>query len=131
VAKREKDILGERGEAAALAEIERAGYKILDLNWMAATSGGGELDIVALDGDVLVFIEVKTRTDDEMGSPLEAITRSKRRKIARAASAYLMENRVEDRDCRFDVVGVTFDAGRPVCEVVRDAFVLGEERWSP
>jgi len=128
----DKDNVWRRGEEAAAAAIERAGCRILERNWMARTPGGGELDIVALDGEVLVFVEVKTRTDEELGSPFEAVTRAKRRKLARAASAYIMEMEAGDRDCRFDVVGVIIRPGEgPRCEILRDAFVLGEERWNP
>jgi putative endonuclease len=126
-----RQVRGRIGEEAAAAELSRRGYRILERNWRARTPGGGELDLVALDGEVLVFVEVRLKTSAEMGSPFESVTRRKQRKIARAGSAYLMEMKVEDRDCRFDVVGVTFDEqGRPQCEVIQDAFVLGEERWN-
>ena len=127
---RRKDILGRRGENEAARALAAAGYRILERNWRAKTPGGGELDIVALDGDVLVFVEVKTRTSEEEGHPFEAITSSKRRRIARAAQAYMAENEVEERDCRFDVVGVMPNPdGTLECEILRDAFGMGAERW--
>ncbi|HYD50742.1 MAG TPA: YraN family protein, partial [Terriglobales bacterium] len=83
----------------------------------------GELDLIAIDGSTLVFIEVKARTGSEHGHPLEAITRSKQRQISRAAQYYLRRQRLHQALVRFDVVAITWSAqGEPIIELVKDAF---------
>ena len=91
-------------------------------SWRATTAAAsGEVDLIALDRSTVVFVEVKTRTQPGFGSPLEAVDRRKQRQIQRAAQQYLTENRLHDRDARFDVVGVWWDE-RP------GAVRAGEER---
>ena len=124
---RDKDRLGKAGERAAAKFLKRQGYRILHRN---VKSTYGELDIVALEGGDLVFVEVKTRTDEEMGAPEEAITRSKRAHIIRSALAYVQSRKAEDMPMRFDVVGVEFDGkGRPECSLIRAAFDGEEGSW--
>ena len=82
-----KDVLGRRGEDVAAAWLERTGLLVLDRNWRCSE---GELDIVATDPvgaeRVVVFCEVKTRSGDGYGSPFDAVTQGKRRKLRRRAS---------------------------------------------
>lgn len=78
---RNKD-LGRRGEAAAVRYLERFGYEILDRNWVCPA---GEADIVAFDGDALVFVEVKTRTSFKKGFPAEAVDLEKRTRYEKIA----------------------------------------------
>jgi putative endonuclease len=80
------------------------------------------LDIVARDGGVLVFVEVKTRAGRRFGTAAEAVTSAKQRRIARLAHEYLVRQHVSDCPCRFDVVSVQVDAGTPAVEIVRNAF---------
>lgn len=118
----ERQVLGAEGERAAEKFLRRARYTILARNYRCR---GGEVDLIALDRSTVVFIEVKTRTQPGFGSPLEAVDQRKQRQIQRAAQYYLSENRLHDRNARFDVVGVWWDNGRVQCELVKNAFEMG------
>ena len=111
--------LGESGEEYACRELRRRGYVILARRYR---SRHGEIDIIARDGEVLVFVEVKTRSTESFGSPLEAVTPAKQRKVIRMAADYLGRSRLFTVACRFDVVGVLLSAGEARIEVVVDAF---------
>jgi putative endonuclease len=114
--------LGRRGEELAVTYLERAGLRIVARNWRRPE---GELDIVADDGGTCVFVEVRSRTGDELGHPLESITAHKRAHVIRSARLYLAEVPTPASAFRFDVVAVTFDpAGRaePVIEHISNAF---------
>jgi len=112
--------LGQRGEAFAAAWYEQAGYKILDRNWRRRE---GELDLVLGRGRAVVFCEVKTRTSHRFGAPVEAITRTKQRRIRMLAGLWLGEHSVGGRDLRFDVASVMVERGTdPVIEVIEGAF---------
>lgn len=95
--------LGRRGEEAAARYLDRRGYEIVARNWQCAA---GEADIVARDGDALVFVEVKTRSSCEQGMPAEAVTRAKRDRYERIAALYLQGNDVTDVPVRFDIVSL-------------------------
>ena len=95
---------GREGEDAAARAAQARGWKILDRNWRA---GHLELDMVCEDGDELVFLEVKTRSENSLSSPLEALTREKRRRLIRAAQAWLSAHDAWERPCRFDLACVT------------------------
>ena len=82
----------------------------------------GEIDIVALDGETLVFVEVKSRQSDSFGEPAEAVDAKKRKKYGLVARAYLQRSGDEDRECRFDVIEVT-DKG---VNHIPAAFLAGE-----
>jgi putative endonuclease len=94
---------GSLGEAFAREYLEREGFRILRTNYRAE---GAEVDIIAEEGDVLVFCEVKYRRTGEYGPPELALTSHKRAQVRRAALAYLAEKGIEDRACRFDVVAL-------------------------
>ena len=111
-----------RGEDLACRELRRHGYEILARRYRTRH---GEIDIVARDGEVLVFVEVKTRTSCRFGSPLAAITHAKRRKLTLMALDYLARSSTGGVACRFDVVGVVVGERRPAVELVRDAFGTG------
>jgi putative endonuclease len=114
--------LGRRGEDLAAAHLERAGLRIVARNWRRPE---GELDLVADDGGTCVFVEVRSRTGDELGHALESITAHKRAHVIRAARLYLAEVPTTATGFRFDVVAVTFDpAGQaePVIEHLPNAF---------
>lgn len=115
----ERQRLGTEGERAAEKYLRRQRYVIVQRNYRCRA---GEVDLVALDGDTVVFVEVKTRTQPGFGSPLEAVDPRKQRQIQRAAQYYLTENRLQDRNARFDVVGVWWEGGEMRCELVRSAF---------
>lgn len=116
--------LGESGEDLACAALERRGYAVLERRYRTRA---GEIDVVALDGAVLVFVEVKTRRSVRFGHPAEAVTPAKRRRLAQMAADYLARRRPRCSACRFDVIAVTIGAdGPPVIEVIPGAFSLGE-----
>ena len=98
-----KDDLGRAGEQLAVQYLERAGLRILDRNWRCAD---GEIDIVASERRMLVVCEVKTRSGTRFGTPLEAITRTKRMRLRRLASRWLVAHGVLFDEVRIDVIGL-------------------------
>ena len=100
--KRNKEI-GRRGEQAAARYLRLMGFEILERNWV---SPWGEADIIATDGDTLVFVEVKTRTNINKGFPSESVTPEKRRRYEMLAAWYLRDHDVLDISVRFDVIGI-------------------------
>ena len=114
--------LGKAGEEVASAYLEKNGYTIVTRNYRCKC---GEIDIIACQGDYLVFVEVKTRTTASHGHPLEAVTYKKQRQISMVAQYYLAENDLFDTASRFDVVAVTVSRNkRPQVEIVPAAFDL-------
>jgi putative endonuclease len=113
--------LGEWGEDCACRELRRRGYAILERRYRTRL---GEIDIVARDRGVLVFIEVKARRSTTRGTPADALTAHKQRKLLTLAAFYLASRRLSEVPCRFDVVTVSVspDAAAPRVEVLRDAF---------
>jgi putative endonuclease len=110
---------GRRGEQIAARHLKRCGYIILARNYRTA---GAEIDLVALDGKMLVFVEVKFRMDDAFGAPVEAIDGKKRERIKRAARAFAEARGVPDLPTRFDVVAVSGRGCFGRLELIRDAF---------
>ena len=111
--------LGKVGEDLACAELQRRGYAILARRYRTRF---GEIDIVAREGDTMVFVEVKTRTTSQFGDGAAAVTGGKQRRIGQMALDYLVRRRVPECPCRFDVVSVDLSSPQPVVEVYRDAF---------
>jgi putative endonuclease len=109
---RAKDRLGRAGEDLAAQRLEAGGMAVLDRNWRCPE---GELDIVARDGDTVVFCEVKSRSSARFGAPIEAVTPAKARRQRALAARWLEAHRSDG--CagvvRFDVVGVLAEVGRP------------------
>ncbi len=105
---RAKDAVGRYGEKVAARHLEERGWRLLDRNWRGT---GGELDLVALDGDVLVAVEVKTRSGDRFGHPAEAVTAAKLRRLRRLTGEWLERHGRAwgrgFREVRVDVVAVT------------------------
>ncbi len=95
--------LGELGEQTAISYLREKGYRILRRNYRF---GHNEIDIVALDNTTLCFIEVKTRSSEEKGHPLAAVTKKKQKEIVKAASAFLSSYPHHEPDCRFDVIAI-------------------------
>ena len=100
---RAKDAVGQYGERVAAAFLVDRGWRLLDRNWRCAE---GELDIVALDGDALVVVEVKTRTGDGFGHPAEAVTAAKLARLRRLAGQWLASHDVHPVGVRIDVLAV-------------------------
>lgn len=111
--------LGKTGEDLACAELEKRGYEIVARRYRQRS---GEIDIIAMDGPTWVFVEVKARDTREFGTAAEAVTPDKQRRIARLARDYVTLHRLTNCPCRFDVVSIHFDAGRPAIEVYQNAF---------
>ncbi len=97
-------IKGNAAENKAVKYLKKQGYKIIDRNYRCPL---GEIDIVAEDSGILVFIEVKYRANDDFGSPLEAVTKTKQNRIITAAKFYLVKKEITNTICRFDCVEVT------------------------
>ena len=118
----ERRKLGERGEDAAVAFLERSGLTVVERNWRCPA---GEIDIVALDGETLVLCEVKTRRTAAKGTPEEAVTPAKQRRYAKLAEAYVQASSLENVAVRFDVVTLLVVAeDRALLRHYRAAFVL-------
>ena len=100
----EHNEFGKWGEDEAAAYLEDEGYIILERDWKI---GRGDLDIIALspDGDTMVVVEVKTRTEEEYQKPEEAVDKRKMRNLAIAANAYAKEFQI-DKDMRFDIISI-------------------------
>lgn len=116
-----KKDLGKIGENTTAKFLSRCGYKILEKNFRIK---GGEVDIIAEKNDTLVFVEVKSRTSTEYGTGEEAVTYTKKKRLIRAAKAYL-RYKGADRNCRFDVISILFN-GRKIKEInhIEGAFTL-------
>jgi putative endonuclease len=121
---RERDLRkvksGRVGEDAACALLEENLLRILHRN---VRYPDGEIDIVALDGSVVVFVEVKWRRNDARGSPAEAVTPTKRLRVIRAARRWLAENPSRSRSVRFDVVAIRQEP--PLVDWIRGAYDAG------
>jgi len=118
----DKAEFGKKGEELAAKHLARQGYKILERNYRTPV---GEIDIVAMDGGVLVFVEVKSRRDDSFGAPELAVNHHKQRQMTRAALSYLVHTRRSGDPCRFDVVGIcALAGGKPEITVTKNAFEL-------
>jgi putative endonuclease len=112
---------GQTAENQAARHLKRQGYRIVIRNYRTPV---GEIDIIAQQGNSLVFVEVKARRSDRFGNPKMAVTRRKQGQISRAALWYLKETGQMQVPARFDVVAITEREGRPVFEIVRNAFEL-------
>jgi len=121
--------LGQEGEAAAEQYLRRKGYRIVARNLRSQL---GELDLVAEDGRVLVFVEVKARRTGAFGGAIYAVHQRKQEKLIQLAALYLARHHIKDRLCRFDVVLLQGVGDGPAqIEHIQNAFeVSGEDlRW--
>lgn len=113
-------LFGNRGERAAVRFLKARGYRVLARQ---VRNRLGEIDVIAADGDWIVFVEVKTRQSDAKGRPVEAVTLDKQRQLTRAALAWLKSRQLLDRRCRFDVIAITWrEPDAPVIEHYIHAF---------
>lgn len=120
--------LGEMGEDAAAEYLQRQGYEILARRYYKRV---GEIDIICCRRkrgrvDLIVFVEVKTRSPSRFGRPEQAVSRSKMRRLYRTAQAYLYEHSLSEVLCRFDVMAVYWIGGRLEIDHFQEAFGLGE-----
>jgi putative endonuclease len=116
-----RQILGREGEALAEGYLKKKGYKVLERNYRCPM---GEVDLIALDGRVVVFVEVKTRSDDRFGAPLEAVHRHKQKKMTQTALFFLSQYGLHEREARFDVVAISRHNQQSSIEHVTNAFEL-------
>lgn len=116
--------IGNKGEELAQAYLKEKGYQILAVNWRCSKA---EIDIIAKDGEDLVFVEVKTRSSTYYGPPAAFVTPKKEVFMAYAASVY-MEEMEYDGEIRFDVIGILLQKGKaPEIDHFEDAFFPGWE----
>jgi putative endonuclease len=113
--------LGQRGEAAAARYLKRLGYKIVSRSTHLLI---GEIDIIAVDGRTVVFVEVKTRDSNAAGEPYEAVDQKKQERLTRLALVYLKRHGLLDNPARFDVISILWPKGerRPQIQHIKNAF---------
>lgn len=107
---------GKYGEDLACEFLARLGYKIVERNYLIR---GGEIDIVALDGDTTVIIEVKLRGSDDFGTAVESITSSKIRSLVKTTKFYALEKNIRGL-LRIDLIAIDFKNGKPVIEHIQN-----------
>ena len=96
-----RSVLGQEAETAACRHLEKKGYKLRTANYRTKL---GEIDLIMDQGDNLVFVEVRKRTSNAYGTPAETVTPQKQKRIAKTALMFIKENRLADRNLRFDIV---------------------------
>jgi putative endonuclease len=121
---RERLDLGKWGEDLALQKVKKLGYRCIARNYRCPL---GEVDLIARDGDTLVFVEIKTRKGRSLGYAKEAVDRRKRRQLSKVALAYMKANCCSEARARFDVVVINLEGKAEEIEVVRNAFDLAYE----
>jgi putative endonuclease len=116
-----RGLLGRQGEKRAAAFRKQQGIQVLA---RGVANHFGEIDLVGLDGDTIVFVEVRTRRSLDAGHPAESVTAEKQGRLTRAALAFLKQNRLLDRRSRFDVVAILWPDGAksPEIEHYKNAF---------
>jgi putative endonuclease len=116
-----RGLLGRQGEKRAASFLKQQGIRVLA---QGVANQFGEIDLVALDGDTIVFVEVRTRRSTDAGHPAETVTPEKQAHLTRAALAFLKQNRLLERRSRFDVVAILWPEGAktPQIEHYKNAF---------
>ena len=114
----EHNDLGNLGEVIAQKHLLDKGYRLLETNWRF---GKDEIDIIAVDKDQLVIVEVKTRSNRDLGEPEEAVNRKKQKFLVRAADVYITENNIE-MECRFDIIAIVYQNNKAEINHIVDAF---------
>lgn len=112
------NILGKKGEEAAVDFLKKLGYEIVATNWLEKKF---EIDIIAKDGQELVFVEVKTRATDYFGTPEEAVTPAKQNHLIEGADYYLQQHEI-DLEARFDVIAIILNKHTIQIKHFKDAF---------
>ncbi|HPQ43412.1 MAG TPA: YraN family protein [Syntrophales bacterium] len=112
---------GVQGEDIATSCLRKEGYRIIEKNYRCRY---GEIDIVTMDADEIVFVEVKSRQSDLFGSPEEAVGITKRKKISKVALYYLQDKGLSDHNARFDIVAITYLPEGNRVKIIKNAFDL-------
>lgn len=107
-------LLGDKGERAAVRFLKQLGYSIISRQYR---TDQGEIDVIALDGESVVFIEVKTRKSDAKGQPFEAVTLQKQKQLTRLAGVFLKKQQLLSQPARFDVISIVWGAGQSQPEI--------------
>ncbi len=113
--------LGKSGEKLAVAFLKKKGYRILSVNFRTRS---GEIDIIAEHKNIIIFIEVKSRSTDSFGSPVQAVTPRKQRQISKVALEYISIHNFFDTDARFDVISIYYQNKKAVIDHILNAFEL-------
>lgn len=113
-------LLGNEGEDRAAQFLKKQGYRIIERNF---STRSGEIDLIALHEGVVVFVEVKTRTNNAFGAPELAVNFRKRQRMVKAALGYIKYKKLHQVPCRFDVVAISTAAEKEV-ELIRNAFEM-------
>jgi putative endonuclease len=116
-----RQLFGRDGENLAERFLKKKGYVLVERNYRCRD---GEVDLIVLDRKTVVFVEVKTRSDHSFGNPLEAVERRKQQKMIRAAQSFLAQKKLQNRDARFDVIGISWFGSKPSVEHIENAFEL-------
>ena len=119
IAAKSKRKIGNIGEDVAVEFLQQNGYTILEKNFYF---NHGEIDIVAKEGNVLVFVEVKSRRSGRFGMPEESVTPKKQELIRRTAEGYVSSKNLGAMECRFDVVSIMMSGGKTQCRLLKDCF---------
>jgi len=115
-----KKILGREGEDRAAQFLKKQGYKILERNY---STPQGEIDLIALHRGEVVFVEVKTRTNDAYGAPELAVNPRKQKRMVKAALGYIKYKKLHQVPCRFDVVAINAAAEQAI-DLIENAFEM-------
>jgi len=115
--------VGKLGERLAKLFLESLGYKILTTNWRFRF---GEIDIVCEKEDILVFVEVKTRRNSRFGRPEEYFDKKKQKRLLKAISKYLSQNKLWDRSCRVDVISINLEPTKWHIEHFKNVFEVSK-----
>jgi len=110
---------GKLGEDVAVAFLQKNGYVVIEQNYYY---NHGEIDIIAREGETLIFVEVKLRRSIAFGEPEEAVTPKKQELLRRTAEGYMIERNIGEANCRFDVVAIVMRDGTAECKVLKDCF---------
>lgn len=112
---------GQKGEAIAEQFLKKQGYRIVERNFRCKF---GEIDLIAYKNKTLSFIEVKTRSSDAFGQPIESVNKDKQRRLVRLANYYLYKKKASDAlPCRFDVVSIMLKGNQHEIELIQNAIV--------
>ncbi len=115
-----KKILGREGEDRAAQFLKKQGYKILERNY---STPQGEIDLIALHRGEVVFVEVKTRTNDAYGAPELAVNPRKQQRMVKAALGYIKYKKLHQVPCRFDVVAISAATEKEI-DLIENAFAM-------
>jgi putative endonuclease len=107
------------GEDLAVAYLRTKGYRVLRRNYFF---GQGEIDIIANDKGTLVFVEVKSRRSADFVEPEDAVSQRKATLVRRTAEGYLLQHKLDDTDCRFDIIAIDYLTNIPDIRHIEDAF---------